>query len=127
MAWKKFLWGGVLSAVAHQNYATGAGANGVSLHFEADFADIFEVRGMKRKRTGEHSPAKRADDRVVLAYRGLDNVVRRTLIPLRAAGRLAHGRTAPVRPLAWPPAKRPPSVTIACERARAIARAGPLR
>jgi glycogen debranching enzyme len=52
----------------------------LTFHFGADFADIFEVRGMKRKRRGQDLPSEVNDDRVVLGYRGLDGVVRRTLL-----------------------------------------------
>ena len=48
--WKKFLWQGVCyQQLLIKNYATAPVETAISLHFEADFADIFEVRGMKRK------------------------------------------------------------------------------
>ena len=47
-------------------------------HFAADFADIYEVRGMKCKARGHDLTPEVTDDRVVLGYRGLDGVVRRT-------------------------------------------------
>jgi glycogen debranching enzyme len=50
----------------------------LSLHFQADYADIFEVRGMKRKARGTDLPAEVSSDRVILSYRGLDSIVRRT-------------------------------------------------
>ena len=46
------------------------------LRFEADFADIFEVRGTKRDRRGELLPAEMGADFVSLRYHGLDGVVR---------------------------------------------------
>ena len=51
-----------------------------AIHFEADFADIFEVRGMKRARRGEVLPPVVADGCVRLEYRGLDDAVRGTTI-----------------------------------------------
>jgi glycogen debranching enzyme len=52
----------------------------LTILFEADFADIFEVRGVQRERRGTlHEPLV-ADGRVVLAYTGLDGVTRRTTI-----------------------------------------------
>jgi len=48
------------------------------LRFDADFADIFEVRGTKRPQKGELLPSKVGSDAAVLGYRGLDGVVRRT-------------------------------------------------
>lgn len=52
----------------------------VLLQFEADFADIFEVRGTKRSRKGERLADHAANDEVTLSYRGLDNVLRRTCL-----------------------------------------------
>jgi glycogen debranching enzyme len=46
----------------------------LSLQFDADFADIFEVRGAKRKARGLRRPPEVARDRVVLAYDGRDGV-----------------------------------------------------
>jgi glycogen debranching enzyme len=52
----------------------------VSLAFEADFADIFEVRGEKRKRRGEKLPQEIGRSSVTLAYQGLDNIRRTTRV-----------------------------------------------
>ena len=46
--------------------------------FEADFADVFEVRGYLRRQRGLLLPAQTAEASVALAYRGLDDVVRTT-------------------------------------------------
>jgi glycogen debranching enzyme len=48
--------------------------------FDGDFVDLFEVRGMKRDRRGERLPPQVANNEVVLPYRGLDRLVRRTRI-----------------------------------------------
>jgi glycogen debranching enzyme len=50
----------------------------LTLYFEADFADIFEVRGSRRERRGEKLPTRVGPQEVLLSYRGLDNVERRT-------------------------------------------------
>jgi len=49
-----------------------------TLAFEADFVDLFEVRGLRRPRRGERLAPERTADGMVLAYRGLDGVVRET-------------------------------------------------
>ena len=49
----------------------------LNIHFEADFADIFEVRGTHRKRRGRNREPAVTADGVTLAYEGLDSVVRR--------------------------------------------------
>jgi glycogen debranching enzyme len=46
--------------------------------FDADFADIFEVRGTKRQRKGERLPDHVDGSAAILAYKGLDGVFRRT-------------------------------------------------
>jgi glycogen debranching enzyme len=52
----------------------------LSLTFAADFVDVFEVRGHPRPRRGELLPP-RVDGRTVrLGYRGLDGVVRTTVL-----------------------------------------------
>jgi glycogen debranching enzyme len=52
----------------------------LTFYFEADFADIFEVRGTQRKKCGEVLPSTVEKNRVTLAYEGLDQVHRRTHI-----------------------------------------------
>src|SRR5262249_22275551 len=64
------------------------------LHFAADYADIFEVRGMKRKARGTELPPEVAADRVVLGYRGLDRVVRRTVLQFDPAPALLTAHAA---------------------------------
>jgi glycogen debranching enzyme len=60
------------------NYGAEDVSVSVALHFDADFVDIFEVRGSKRERRGEIMPAQIKQQEVLLSYRGLDNVVRGT-------------------------------------------------
>src|SRR5262245_45454512 len=43
-----------------------------SFQFDADFADVFEVRGVKREKRGVRLPDEINTDRVTLSYRGLD-------------------------------------------------------
>ena len=52
----------------------------VSFQFDADFADIFEVRGSKRERHGTRLPQRVEGDATILAYKGLDDVLRQTSI-----------------------------------------------
>src|SRR6266403_1108350 len=51
-----------------------------SVEFDADFADIFEVRGVRRERRGQRIPTQLVQDGLVLAYDGLDDRIRRTRI-----------------------------------------------
>ena len=52
----------------------------VALHFDADFSDVFEVRGTHRERRGVRQGDEPGTDRVVLRYQGLDRIERRTVI-----------------------------------------------
>ena len=62
------------------NFGHAAAALGIELTFDADFADMFEVRGTTRIRRGTILADEPRADGVILAYRGLDDVVRRTRI-----------------------------------------------
>ncbi len=48
----------------------------ISLYFDADFADVFEVRGTRRARRGERLPDE-AEEGYLMRYRGLDGRERR--------------------------------------------------
>jgi len=52
----------------------------VDLHFDADYADLFEVRGLRRRRRGARMQDRCDARSLTLAYRGLDDVVRETRI-----------------------------------------------
>jgi glycogen debranching enzyme len=52
----------------------------IEMAYAADFADIFEVRGMVRAERGRQRRDDRVGNTVVLAYEGLDDVVRSTRI-----------------------------------------------
>lgn len=52
--------------------------------FEADFEDIFEVRGTRRERCGVCLPPKLNNSEIAFGYEGLDGVVRRTLLRFSA-------------------------------------------
>ncbi len=74
-----FLWEGALySRLRLENHGDRPAEMTLELRFGADFADIFEVRGARRPRRGELLPVERYPAQVVLGYRGLDGVVRRT-------------------------------------------------
>jgi len=52
----------------------------VDLYFEADFADLFEVRGVRRRRRGARFDPKAEGDTLTLSYLGLDDVPRQTIV-----------------------------------------------
>ena len=75
----KFLWRSCCyERLRVSNFATTAVDVELALSFNADYADIFEVRGSKRERRGvRHDPVVDGAS-VILSYEGLDRVVRRT-------------------------------------------------
>ena len=84
----KFLW----SNVAYEelklvNYGMQTLTVPLSVAFAADFADIFEVRGMQRPHRGRYLDPESGPDCVVLGYEGRDGITRRTRIKCTPAAR----------------------------------------
>ncbi|HEY8503496.1 MAG TPA: amylo-alpha-1,6-glucosidase, partial [Gemmataceae bacterium] len=63
-----------------RNYGREPVAASLVLHYAADYADIFEVRGLRRAQRGRLREPELRRDGLTLAYDGLDGVVRRTLL-----------------------------------------------
>jgi glycogen debranching enzyme len=77
----RFLWNGVsYERFRLSNYSLSPVKMTLSIRFEADFADIFEVRGKKRERKGRMLPNVLRKDLLVLRYEGLDEVTREARI-----------------------------------------------
>ena len=74
-----FLWSGTAyQRLALRNHGDRPLMLELSLHFDNDFADLFEVRGMRRPRRGIASRKVLSAEQVLLSYQGLDGVPRRT-------------------------------------------------
>ncbi|MFQ5477847.1 MAG: glycogen debranching N-terminal domain-containing protein [Candidatus Binatia bacterium] len=72
-----FLWeGSYYQRLRLTNYGSSAIETGLTVQFESDFVDIFELRGTERERRGEYGEPVVRGDSVVLRYRGLDGVSR---------------------------------------------------
>jgi glycogen debranching enzyme len=75
----KFLWhGGCYEQFQVVNYGPVPVDLPFRLRFAADFADIFEVRGIAREKRGMRLDDLVDNDSVILSYQGLDDVVRCT-------------------------------------------------
>ena len=93
----RFLWNGVsYERFRLSNYSLSAVKMTLSIRFEADFADIFEVRGKKRDRKGTLLPNVLQKDLLVLSYEGLDAVTRETRIHFTPAPRKSRPRRRPL-------------------------------
>ncbi|RZI42867.1 amylo-alpha-1,6-glucosidase [Herbaspirillum sp. HC18] len=87
----------------------------VSMEFGADYKDIFEVRGFSREGRGKILEPEVTGSQMLLGYRGLDKVVRRTRLTFDPPpGELVGGR-AGYRIAMQPKGEAHIYVTIGCE------------
>jgi glycogen debranching enzyme len=84
--------------------------------FDADFADIFEVRGTKRERKGERLPDHVDQSAAILAYKGLDGVFRRTRLEFSPPPTSLTSREALFRITLEPKQENSIYSTVACQR-----------
>jgi glycogen debranching enzyme len=84
----KFLWRDVAyEELRFVNYGMEPLSVPLSVSFVADYADIFQVRGMSRQRTGRLLAPEIRNDCLVLGCEGLDGIVRSTRIECHPAPR----------------------------------------
>jgi len=78
---KRFLWGERLfERIRCVNYSRDVVLLPMTLEFDADFRDMFEVRGTPRARRGVKRPPQLDGRRVAYSYLGLDEVERSSVI-----------------------------------------------
>lgn len=76
-----FLWQGTAyQRISLRNHGELAIAIRLDLAFGSDFADLFEVRGMRRARRGSVSDSVVEADQVTMRYHGLDGRTRQTAL-----------------------------------------------
>jgi glycogen debranching enzyme len=76
-----FLWRGTAyQRIGLQNHGENTASFDLTLRFDNDFADLFEVRGEKRPRRGIGSSKLLGPADVALEYNGLDGETRRTTL-----------------------------------------------
>ena len=91
----KFLWDDCCyERIGFRNFDGRARAFSIDLLFDADFRDLFEVRGVARAGRGPVSARVAGDTAVEFRYDGLDGAVRKTIIrfsvkPRRLSPRMA--------------------------------------
>src|SRR5262249_45183859 len=77
----KFLWnGGCYERVRIANFGAATLEVHLSFEFDADFIDIFEVRGAQREQRGLRGDAQLHDDQVTIPYQGLDGLIRGAIV-----------------------------------------------
>jgi glycogen debranching enzyme len=77
----------------------------IELAYEADFMDVFQVRGVARQKSGHYYKPVVHRDNIVFHYLGLDGIARDTVISLSPEPERVDGTTARWR-LKLPPFKR---------------------
>lgn len=87
------------------------------LRYEADFADIFEVRGTTRERRGDYGAAQVGRNSVLLPYHGLDDIERETRLTFSSEPDSITERQALFRFHLEPQATRSLYLTVACRYA----------
>lgn len=111
-----FLWEGVCyHRLRLRNYGSSRVETAYSLRFNSDFADIFEVRGTQRERRGTTLPPLISRGTVVLGYRGLDNVVRRSRLEFTPAPEHLSASDAQFRISLDPHEEAVFYLTVSCE------------
>lgn len=114
-----FLWNRICyTQVTCTNHGQAPMAFPVDIFCDADFLDLFEVRGTQRLRRGYRRPPVITNDGVVFAYEGLDGVVRRTVVQVDPAPLvLDDGRRCRVNVVVAPGEHRDLAVIIGCDTA----------
>ncbi|HEX2530407.1 MAG TPA: amylo-alpha-1,6-glucosidase [Burkholderiaceae bacterium] len=87
----------------------------LSMEFESDYKDIFQVRGFTRGRRGEDLPPNISSNQLLLGYRGLDNVVRKTRIEFDPVPERITGNRADFKLVLAPKGEAHVYVTVRCE------------
>ena len=112
----KFLWDGTCYEQLEVSNFSGEPIHAlITLQMEADFADIFEVRGTPRERRGRRLPNEVSEGTLILSYRGLDDVVRRTTISCQPQPTSIHDGTLRLAFGLGPGESTSFEISIACE------------
>jgi glycogen debranching enzyme len=98
------------------NYGTQAHRMSLAFMFDADFADIFEVRGTIRKQRGKRLQDLIEEHALVLGYKGLDGIKRQTRISFSAPPESMGNHEATFSRELQPHEEWNLSLTVACER-----------
>ncbi len=78
---------GCYERIGFYNYDRRVRAFRITIYFDADFRDLFEVRGISRKARGIRTGRVVGPERVELRYEGLDNISRYTTLNFSPAPR----------------------------------------
>jgi glycogen debranching enzyme len=109
-----FLWDRTwFSRISLVNHGLAPLSVSIDLAFDADFRDVFEVRGAHRPARGRLRPARETADGLRFEYHGLDGVVRHTVVQIEPAPSVAPGQCQ-VELTVQPGQRRDVYVLVAC-------------
>ena len=112
-----FLWrGAAYQRLRMQNHGDVPFEVRLSLAFGSDFADLFEVRGLRRKRRGTASAEMQGKAGVALNYQGLDGDRRRTVMLFDPAPEQLSSSVASYTFTLQPNECRSIYITVKCDR-----------
>jgi len=112
----KFLWKAVCyERISVRNYTSVQRRLRVDLLFDADFHDLFEVRGTKRLRRGKVLTHVVGPDGVAFRYEGLDKIERRTVIRFTPAPQSIETNRATIEVELAPYEQTSLFVAVSCE------------
>jgi glycogen debranching enzyme len=83
---------GFTERITLRNYSQAEVTVRLTLQLGSDFADVFEVRGVRRRQRGERLPLERDGDRMTFGYRGIDERTYRTHVRLAPEWAVIDGR-----------------------------------
>lgn len=109
--------GGCVERIRVSNFARHTVDVPIVLTFDADFVDVFEVRGTRRERRGERLPDLETRD-LLLRYRGLDGVERRTRVQWCQPPDRLDGRRATFNVVLTPLARVDLELMVSCDTTR---------
>ena len=116
----KFVWNAVCyERVSIKNYDCRRRRLRFDVLFEADFRDLFEVRGTKRRQHGQHMAHPHRPDRAEFHYEGLDGIERRTVLSFTPAPKRLDSKRATFEVELESGAQTSLIVTVACEEGAA--------
>ena len=113
---KYLLDGACFEEITVHNYSDTPVRIDVAIAFAADFADIFEVRGQTRLKRGLLLPADIRSNGAALSYRGLDNIVRRTVLQTNAPHATFSATEMAIPAELQPHDEVAFAITVSCER-----------
>ena len=112
----KLLWqGACYEELRLLNYGRFPVSVSLAFQFDADYADIFEVRGAKRERKGRCLEPDIGHSSLCLKYLGLDSVMRQTRLEFTTAPEQMSQSEATFHVLLQPNEERVIYVTVLCQ------------